>query len=200
MRARALFLVVGAAAALPPWLRLPKLRKSKHEKAVERVLDNHKDEELYAALGAKPGATAAQLKKAYRATAMLCHPDKNPDSRAGSAFDAARDARGARVLFCREGVRPASDREGGSGRLRSVFRRRGGALHSKRRDRPGAADAVRAAGTTCCPSRWRGSSTMNGDGTGCARTARDGKTPTRRRGRWARPGGAGAGSSSRGSS
>mmetsp|Transcript_34010 Transcript_34010/g.105242 ORF Transcript_34010/g.105242 Transcript_34010/m.105242 type:complete len:153 (+) Transcript_34010:337-795(+) len=92
MRARALFLVVGAAAALPPWLRLPKLRKSKHEKAVERVLDNHKDEELYAALGAKPGATAAQLKKAYRATAMLCHPDKNPDSRAGSAFDAARDA------------------------------------------------------------------------------------------------------------
>ena len=120
MRARALFLVVGAAAALPPWLRLPKLRKSKHEKAVERVLDNHKDEELYAALGAKPGATAAQLKKAYRATAMLCHPDKNPDSRAGSAFDAARDARGARVLFLsrggpagfgsRGGVRPASVR------------------------------------------------------------------------------------------
>ena len=47
---------------------------------------------VYGCIGAKPSANAAALKKAYRATAKLCHPDKNGDSRAPSAFDAARDA------------------------------------------------------------------------------------------------------------
>ena len=78
------------AAALPKWLRWP--GKTKEQKAVERVLNEFERDEFYGCIGAKPSANAAALKKAYRATAKLCHPDKNGDSRAPSAFDAARDA------------------------------------------------------------------------------------------------------------
>ena len=89
-RAVALLLLATQAAALPKWLRWP--GKTKEQKAVERVLNEFERDEFYGCIGAKPSANAAALKKAYRATAKLCHPDKNSDSRAPSAFDAARDA------------------------------------------------------------------------------------------------------------
>ena len=85
-----LLLLAAQANALPKWVRWP--GKTKEQKAVERVLNEFERDEFYGCIGAKPSANAAQLKKAYRATAKLCHPDKNGDSRAPSAFDAARDA------------------------------------------------------------------------------------------------------------
>ena len=90
--ARAALLLRRAAQtnALPKWLRWP--GKTKEQKAVERVLNEFERDEFYGCIGAKPSANAAALKKAYRATAKLCHPDKNSDSRAPSAFDAARAA------------------------------------------------------------------------------------------------------------
>ena len=89
-RAVGILLLAAQAAALPKWLRWP--GKTKEQKAVERVLNEFERDEFYGCIGAKPSANAAALKKAYRATAKLCHPDKNGDSRAPSAFDAARDA------------------------------------------------------------------------------------------------------------
>ena len=89
-RAALLLLFAAQTNALPKWLRWP--GKTKEQKAVERVLNEFERDEFYGCIGAKPSANAAALKKAYRATAKLCHPDKNGDSRAPSAFDAARDA------------------------------------------------------------------------------------------------------------
>ena len=89
-RAVLLLLLAAQTNALPKWLRWP--GKTKEQKAVERVLNEFERDEFYGCIGAKPSANAAALKKAYRATAKLCHPDKNGDSRAPSAFDAARDA------------------------------------------------------------------------------------------------------------
>lgn len=83
-----LVLLATRTAALPKWWP----GKSKEQKAVERVINDFERDEFYGCLGAKPSASAAQLKKAYRATAKLCHPDKNSDIRAHSAFDAVRDA------------------------------------------------------------------------------------------------------------
>ena len=40
----------------------------------------------YSVLGVKPGATAAQLKAAYRERAKRCHPDVNPSSEAAQEF------------------------------------------------------------------------------------------------------------------
>ena len=39
-----------------------------------------KDASLYEALGVDPGASDAQIKKAYYKKALKCHPDKNPDN------------------------------------------------------------------------------------------------------------------------
>ncbi|MBI2373396.1 MAG: molecular chaperone DnaJ [Deltaproteobacteria bacterium] len=52
-------------------------------------------DELYAVLGVAPGASASELKAAYRAVARKYHPDKNPgDSEAERVFKAAAEAYG----------------------------------------------------------------------------------------------------------
>ena len=42
--------------------------------------------EYYSLLGLNPGASVAEIKKAYRRKVMQYHPDRNPDPRASSMF------------------------------------------------------------------------------------------------------------------
>ena len=90
MRLLSIALLLATATALPSWLKIPFL-KSKHEKAVERVLDNFKRDEFYGALGAKPKDSPKKLKAAYKEMAKKVHPDKNPDSRAAETRAASSE-------------------------------------------------------------------------------------------------------------
>ncbi|KAG0224648.1 hypothetical protein BGW42_004972 [Actinomortierella wolfii] len=54
--------------------------------------ENPLETELYDVLGVKPTATAAEIKKAYRALALQNHPDKNPSPDAHSKFQKISEA------------------------------------------------------------------------------------------------------------
>lgn len=47
---------------------------------------------LYAVLGAEPGASADEIRRAYRQAALLWHPDRNPDPQAADVFHAVQEA------------------------------------------------------------------------------------------------------------
>jgi curved DNA-binding protein CbpA len=47
---------------------------------------------LYAVLGVERGATADEIRRAYRQAALLWHPDRNPDPDAAECFQAVQEA------------------------------------------------------------------------------------------------------------
>jgi curved DNA-binding protein CbpA len=47
---------------------------------------------LYAVLGVEPGASADEIRRAYRQAALLWHPDRNPDPQAPAVFHAVQEA------------------------------------------------------------------------------------------------------------
>ena len=115
-RATLLLLLAAQTNALPKWLRWP--GKTKEQKAVERVLNEFERDEFYGCIGAKPSANAAALKKAYRATAKLCHPDKNrtaarrrPSTRARRLRHPVGPRRAARVRPAAAGAAPRGEEE-----------------------------------------------------------------------------------------
>ena len=88
-RAALLLLLAAQTNALPKWLRWP--GKTKEQKAVERVLNEFERDEF---TGASRGRRRMPRRsEGRRATAKLCHPDKNSDSRAPSASTRARRLR-----------------------------------------------------------------------------------------------------------
>ncbi len=48
--------------------------------------------DLYAVLGVEPGASADEIRRAYRQAALLWHPDRNPDPEAADVFHAVQEA------------------------------------------------------------------------------------------------------------
>ena len=86
--------------------------------------------DLYAELGLGVGATAKEVKKAYRVRARAVHPDHNPGvAGAAEAFDAVH--RAYEVL--------------GNAKLKLVYDAMMGAVHSRKRSAAAMADSARAA-------------------------------------------------------
>ena len=88
--------------------------------------------ELYKTLGIEKSSTAAQIKKAYRKTAIKVHPDKNSAPKADEAFKAVGLAYATlsdpqkRTIYDRYGEEDPDNRGGGMGGRCHVGSRGGG--------------------------------------------------------------------------
>ena len=100
---------------------------------------------LYTTLGAAPGCTPDELRKAYRRAALATHPDKHPDD--STATERFREVRRAWLILSDEARRAAYDLRScqrSSQSRRKSSRSAGCSAHSSHAETPHAAEAAAA--------------------------------------------------------